>query len=502
MSAQITRLPAPAVERAVIYLRQSTYREESISLEVQENAARQHAERNGYDVVGVESDPGVSGRSWKTRRGVQNALGAIESGTADVIIVWRWSRLSRSRRDWAVAADMADVAGGRIESATEPNDRTAAGRFARGVMTELAAFESERIGEQWQEARDLRVARGLPATGGPRFGYQQQPDRTYAPDPETGPILARLYRLYLSGLGSVQITRHLNDAGVRYGRTQRAWVYQDVVRVLDAGFGAGLLVKTQPRPKGQPGAAPPRLPVWERDYRPGAHEPVIDQATWDAYVTARRERSTTRVRSGAPMLSGLLVCLECGGPMHHQTTSKGRSYRCSRASTTTGKRQVLIAAARVEQAVAEWVLELADDLSARAKALEQTEDRGQQIDMTGRRAEQQLERIDTRLTTLTMKLADGTLSDTAYRLAAESLEHERADATRRLQSATRNPVREAAPATLSRDLRRQWPSMTPATQNATLRPLIARVEVRPAAHLGERGVRWRIIPVWEDSTEN
>lgn len=502
MTARVTRLPAPAVERAVIYLRQSTYREESISLEVQEQAARQHAERNGYEVVGVESDPGISGRSWKQRRGVQNALAAIEDSRADVVVVWRWSRLSRSRRDWAVAADMADVAGGRIESATEPNDRTAAGRFARGVMTELAAFESERIGEQWQEARDHRVARGLPATGGQRFGYVQQPDRTYAPDPETGPVLARLYDLYLSGLGSVQLTRHLNATGVRYGRVQRAWVYRDVLRVLDAGFGAGLLVQTQPRPKNQPSAAAPRLPVWERAYRPGAHEPVIDRATWDAYVAARRERSTTRVRSGAPMLSGLLVCLECGGPMHHQSASSGRSYRCTRAANTTGRRQVLIAAQRVEPAVAEWVLQLADDLTARAAALEQTEDRGQRIDMTGRRAEQQLARVDARLTTLTMKLADGALSDTAYRLAAEAIEQERVEATRRLQAAARNPAREAAPAALSRDLRRQWPSMTPATQNAVLRPLIARVEIRPAAYRGERGVRWRIIPAWEDNTEN
>lgn len=498
MSARITRLPAAAAERAVIYLRQSTYREESISLDVQEAAARQHAERQGYDVVGVESDPGISGRSWKTRRGVQAALAAVEAGAADVIIVWRWSRLSRSRRDWAVAADMADVAGGRIESATEPNDRTAAGRFARGVMTELAAFESERIGEQWQEARDHRIARGLPSTGGPRFGYQQQPDRTYQPDLETGPVLAELYDLYLSGWGSAQLCRLLNARGIPHGRTRRPWAYQDVLRVLDAGFGAGLLVKSPPRPKDQPTAAAPKVPVWEREYRPGAHEPVIDSATWDAYVAARRERTREVVRAGRPMLSGLLVCLECGGPMHHRATSRGRLYHCSRASVTTGKRQVTIAAHRVEAAVEAWVLQLSDDLSTRRAALEQTVEHGERVEMTARRAQQQLERIEQRLLTLTMKVADGTISDDAYRLAAAALEDERADATRRLSTARRNPAREAAPARLSPDLARQWADMTPELRNAILRPLVARVEIRPAQHRGERADRWTIVPAWAD----
>ncbi len=498
MNARIARLPAPAVERAVVYLRQSTYREESISLEVQELAARQHAERNGYDVVAVHADPGVTGRSWKRRAGVQAAMGALEAGAADVVIVWRWSRLSRSRRDWAVAADMADLAGGRIESATEPNDRTAAGRFARGVMTELAAFESERIGEQWQEARDHRVARGLPSTGGPRFGYVQQEDRTYSPDPETGPLLAELYRLYLTGWGSAQLTRMLNDLGIRRGRTQRPWAYQDVLTVLDAGFGAGLLVKSLPRPKDQPTAAAPRQPVWEREFRPGVHEPVIDMATWDAYVNARRERTKQRVRTGAPMLSGLLNCVDCGGPMHHNSWKGGRMYVCSRSSMTTGRRQVSVAAHRVEADVEKWVLQLADDLNARAVALERTENRGRRIEMTGRRAEQQLEQVNARLTALTMKLADGTMSDAAYKLAEAALEAERADAMRRLQSATRNPAREAAPAALPRDLRRQWPGMTSEARNAILRPLIARVEIRPAAHKGDRSVRWTIVPAWDE----
>ncbi len=37
----------------------------------------------------------------------------IEDGRADVIVVWRWSRVSRNRLDWAVAVDRVKTAGGR-----------------------------------------------------------------------------------------------------------------------------------------------------------------------------------------------------------------------------------------------------------------------------------------------------------------------------------------------------------------------------------------------------
>ncbi|MDQ1122240.1 recombinase family protein [Microbacterium trichothecenolyticum] len=498
MSARITRLPAPAVERAVIYLRQSTYKEESISLEVQEQAARQHAEEQGYTVVGVESDPGITGRSWKRRAGVQRAMNALETGEAEVVIVWRWSRLSRSRRDWAVAADMADVVGGRIESATEPNDRTAAGRFARGVMTELAAFESERIGEQWAEAPAHRIARGLPATGGPRFGYQQV-DGAYVVDPVTGPALAELYRLYLGGWGSVQLVRWLHERGIMRGKdNDRPWKYQDVLQTMDAGFGAGLLVRTPPKPKGT-NISTPKIAVWLREFRPGAHEPVIDRATWDAYVVARRARS----RHSAPMLSGLLRCMDCQGAMSGQSvTGKRGFYRCTLGASTTSVRSVQVYMDVLDAAVEEWVLAFADSISLQREAQEQTTEHGNRVQITARRAQQQLGRIEDRLARLTLKYVDDAIPRDMYERLRAELEAERDDAERRVQDATRNPVRDAAPAAVSPDLRRQWQNMTPSKRNHVLTPLIARVEVFPVRPAGQRHIpRWRIVPAWEDDAD-
>ena len=144
--------------RAILYLRQSIAREESISLELQEDAGRRYATQQGYEVIGVEADEGISGRTWHKRPAIQRVMAQIETGEADVIILWKWSRLSRSRLDWAIAIDKVEAAGGRIESATEQVDvSTSTGRFARGMLAEFAAFESERIGDTWKEAHQRRV---------------------------------------------------------------------------------------------------------------------------------------------------------------------------------------------------------------------------------------------------------------------------------------------------------------------------------------------------------
>ncbi|MFI6737283.1 hypothetical protein ACIBI9_30535 [Nonomuraea sp. NPDC050451] len=46
-----------------------------------------------------------------------------------------------------------EAAGGELVSATEEADATTAGgTFTRGMLMELAAFESDRSGEQWAEA--------------------------------------------------------------------------------------------------------------------------------------------------------------------------------------------------------------------------------------------------------------------------------------------------------------------------------------------------------------
>jgi DNA invertase Pin-like site-specific DNA recombinase len=140
--------------------------------ELQLTAITDHCARSGYVLVDVVEDLDLTARFWR-RRQAERVVGMIESGDADVIVLWKWSRLARNRRDWAVALDRVEVAGGKLDSATEPIDATtSSGRLARGMLAEFAAFESDRIGDVWKEVHARRTKQGLPANGKPRFGYR------------------------------------------------------------------------------------------------------------------------------------------------------------------------------------------------------------------------------------------------------------------------------------------------------------------------------------------
>ena len=339
--------PLPTTRpRAALYLRQSTYREESISLELQEHEGREHARRHGYDVVAVEEDAGISGRTWAKRPAVQRVMAMIEAGEADVIVLWKWSRLSRRRLDWAVAADRVETAGGRIESATEPLDvSTSSGRLARGMLTEFAAFESERIGDVWRETHARRIRNGLPATGRPRFGYTYARDSGFQPDPISAPILASTYRSYIEGQSIYSLVATLNDGPARpvrgYGpASDGLWSDRTLRRVLDSGFGAGLLKVGD-------------------EFHPAAHDAVITADEWAAYLEARsRRRNYRRIERSQYLLSGLVRC-SCGSTMNAGQFGRQHvaKYRCKAAHEKRRHPGGYVTATFVEEHVMGWLRE-------------------------------------------------------------------------------------------------------------------------------------------------
>lgn len=350
--ARRLRAVKPGRPRAVLYLRQSVARDDSVSLELQETAGRDHCARHGYDVLTVIADPGVSGRTFQ-RAGVTRVMDMIEAGQADVIVLWKWSRLSRSRRDWAVAADRVDIAGGRIESATEPVDvTTSTGRLARGMLTEFAAFESERIGDTWKEVHTRRRRLGLPHAGYPRLGYQRH-GIGYQPDPDTAPLVLELYQRYLTGSGFRQLAELAAARGLRSARTGRPWTGRGLKHALDSGFAAGLLHLSE-----------------TGEHLPGAQPPIIDQDTWQRYLHERRRRVTVPPRSLAPTtwLAGLVRCHACRTAMRAKTDPRyGRAY--TYACQTHGcPRPASVKRASCEAAVLEWMTGISDDITKAAQA--------------------------------------------------------------------------------------------------------------------------------------
>lgn len=464
--------------RAAIYLRQSIARDESVSIDIQEHVCREYCAQKGYDVVMVEADPGISGRTF-VRPAVAKVMAAVEDGGVDVVILWKWSRLSRSRRDWAVAADRVDVAGGRIESATEPLDTaTSTGRFARGMMVEMAAFESERIGDTWKESHARRVRDGLPANGKPRFGYLYE-NKMFYPDPATGPVLAECYRRYIGGESIYSLVGWLNSAGYAtvkgYGSSGGPWSDRSLRRVLDSGFGAGYI-------------------SYRGELLPGAHEPVITSEEWQAFRAARQRRRVRRSGERSQyLLSGLVRC-SCGSAMTAGQFGwqKVPKFRCKAAHQQRAHTGGYVTMRVVEHAVMEWLETQASGLSdaARVEAEVAAKRERTQTDIT--KLDRDIAACDTQLSRLTVQLVEGVVPQSAYETARDEIQARKAALEkRRAETADMARNLPASRADIEA-LVDAWDELPVVSRREALRRLVSHVLVYP----GRPHSKCVVVPAW------
>lgn len=481
-----TAAPSPR-RRGIGMIRVSKEREGMTSPEMQRTAIQQCADANGIEIVdwveGIDESGSDRKSAWWPR--LDESIARMEAGEYEAILVWRFSRVGRQRLRWAIALDRVDTLGGAILSATEPiESATASGRFARGMLGELNAYQSELIGEQWKETHERRRRAGLPHGGHQRFGYQLI-DGRFEPDPVTGPLLAEIYRRAIRGDGSGRITRWLNEEGVLTTQGM-PWLNTNLFQMLDGGFGAGLIVH-------RPGWKNKRLPKAQWKFYPGAHEGVIGPEEWAAYWSRRLERSEpSRTIEARHLLTGLIYCADCGGRMNHSH----RRYVCTNAARSKGlgRTVVTIDAEIAETAVGDWVMSLAKDTDALLAARAATSKRRVRSVNDAEAIDRRVARIDERMASLTIQALDKTIPEAAYQATIRKLDAERASLTSRQKSLELvNAQREADVREVAVTLSDAWRSLQTYERRQALLKVADAVLIRP----GRGAQRALIVPRWD-----
>lgn len=460
-------------------------REDMVSPEVQRHAITDYARTRGYLVTGwlegLDESGSRSKSAWWAR--LDQAVGMVEGGSVDAIVVWKFSRTARHRLKWAVALDKVESAGGRLESATEQVDTTTStGKFTRGMLAELNAFEADRIGEVWKEVQANRVAKGFTHNGKARWGYVYDRDaKLHRPDPGSALILAEMYRRFTAGESYYRLVGDLNRRAIK---TTAGGLWSDgtLRRALESGFGAGLV-----KYRGQ--------------LHPGAHEPVITEAEWQAYCDARtrRHRVAPRSQDSPYLLSGIVRC-GCGSAMMGGTFGTGRipKYRCERRRATAGAGCMAgyVSAATVHDRVRDWLILVAVDIESAAKAVELVDDlaaaRRRDVDRLAR----EVARLEAAVVRVVRQEADDPYGEPAlYAKARAEIQEQLASARTAAEDAAvqvRGLERGVAP--VVRPLLDGWVTLQVPVRREMLRTLVERVEVWPATPDGTREVV--VVPTW------
>lgn len=149
---------------ALIYTRVSTARQanEGVGLDSQESKARAHAERMGWEVAGVFTDAGISGKDGLDNRpGLVALIEAAQRTPGAVVVVYSVSRLARRQKLLYQLLDDRDGYGLAVSSATEAFDTTTpTGRAMLGMIAVFAALEADMVSERTKDALAALKAQG------------------------------------------------------------------------------------------------------------------------------------------------------------------------------------------------------------------------------------------------------------------------------------------------------------------------------------------------------
>ena len=120
-----------ATKQAIGYIRVSSAQQaqEGVSLEAQQAKIEQWCSANGYELVNVFKDEGISGKRMDTRPGLQDALASVKKGNA--FVFYSMSRVARSTKDMIEIGELIDKKRGDMVSLNgEPiNTTTASGKM-------------------------------------------------------------------------------------------------------------------------------------------------------------------------------------------------------------------------------------------------------------------------------------------------------------------------------------------------------------------------------------
>ena len=498
------------------YARVSTWREEMISIELQTKAVEEAAARRGRYVTEWIIDEDATGRNFK--RKVMRAIELIEDASRPERELWSWkfSRFGRNRHGVAINLARIENVGGELISATEEVDaKTAVGRFTRGMLLELAAFESDRAGEQWKETHELRRSMGMPAAGGRRFGYLWHPRRLpdghggwsiqeerYEALPDEAELSVDAFHEYIKGkTGFGRIASRWNELGVLNTRGA-PWQDQGVRVYMDSGFAAGLLyVHNSDAPCGDPAGC---KNADHYRYLPAEHESLVDGDEWDNYKDVRAARRNTPRRALTPVypLAGLVRCGLCGGSgMIHQTRQeRGKAYRChARSRRAVDHDAVWVRRTVVEDAVLAWLVGLReeiDDIVAGRVAVPQPR-REPDLDKKRKVLEREITRaagaIDRAFEAYTL----GDVPRDSYLRTREKHEKSRDTAQQELEALPKQEEAQASPVPHRETvvgLIADWDTISVPSKRVLLGRLIRRVEIR-------QGDGVSVVPVWAPAEE-
>lgn len=308
---------------AALYKRISTDEDlQKWSLGGQEKELKKFANLRNYRIYKIYEDS-ITGSSSR-RPGLDRLRDDMAAGKFDVILVVDQDRLSRMETiDWELLKKEMREAGVRLVTPVQEIDFTDEDdELVSDVFNLFARHQRRKLKKAMKRGRAEAAENGS-WFGKPPYGRKKVKNNkgrdTVIVDPETGPIVQKMFQLYLEGYGSRTVAGELNKIGIPSPEGS-IWDTCSVLRVITHPIHRGDLRRCENG----------------RDiYVEAAFEPTVPIELFDRCQKILRKRSEERAwqrnNTVTSLAAGSLLCGECHtkfqvAPINSRYGNKKYSY--------------------------------------------------------------------------------------------------------------------------------------------------------------------------------
>ncbi|AVI06188.1 recombinase family protein [Staphylococcus sp. EG-SA-6] len=320
------------------YIRVSTERQvEGYSIEGQITQIEQYCQFNGYELVDIYADRGISGKSMN-RPELQRMLNDAKNGKLDCVMVYKTNRLARNTSDLLTIVEELHRQNVEFFSLSERMEvKNSTGKLMLQILASFSEFERNTILENIYTGQRQRALEGY-YQGNLPLGYNNIPDnkKELMINQHEANIVKYIFESYAKGHGYRKIANALNHKGY-VTKKGNPFSISAVTYILSNPFYIGKIQFA-------------KYKDWNDKRRKGLndkpviaegkHTPIISQSLWDK-VQARKRQVSEKPQvhgKGTNILTGIISCPQCSAPMAASNTTNTlkdgtkkriRYYSCS-----------------------------------------------------------------------------------------------------------------------------------------------------------------------------
>jgi site-specific DNA recombinase len=212
---------------AILYARVSTDEQarSGYSLAQQLGALREHAAREGLQVLEEVSDPGQSGASLE-RPGLDHIRDLVSAGGVSVVLAQDRDRFAREPAYHYLLRQEFEEHGTKIRALNDRGDDTPEGELTDNILDQLAKYERAKTAERSRRGKLRKAREGkIIAIHTPNYGFKYNTERDgYEIDEERMAIVRRIVRMIgADGATLYAVKRTLEREGVPTPNGLKFW---------------------------------------------------------------------------------------------------------------------------------------------------------------------------------------------------------------------------------------------------------------------------------------